>query len=180
MVERTGFILSIGDIEQAWHIEHGVKAEEHTNMSGYGYLRRDTEVASHGLVRKELAKNLMLGLDKFLPGGVISEYTHVTNDEFPVFDHAYYMISGKIQGTVGNVMRTVGTDSLIYCPSNVKHAILNVGKSTTKVLRIAGCDEGEKWVVGLNKHVDNLGVVLWIKLEKDLYYRLKKWNKHGA
>jgi quercetin dioxygenase-like cupin family protein len=33
---------------------------------------------------------------------------------------------------------------LIYCPSNVKHAILNVGETTAKVLRIAACDQGKK------------------------------------
>jgi quercetin dioxygenase-like cupin family protein len=54
------------------------------------------------------------------------------------------VLSGKIQGTVGETVKTVGKDSLIYCPSNVKHAILNVGETTAKVLRIAACDQGKK------------------------------------
>jgi quercetin dioxygenase-like cupin family protein len=142
--KKGGFILPKSEIEQAWRVEHAAEAEGHHNMHGYSFLTVPTEAALHGMVGKELAKNLMVGLDVFPPGGGIVAHTHVTNKEFPVFDHAYYVISGQIQGTVGDTVKTVGTDSLIYCPSNVKHAILNVGKTTAKVLRIAGCDQGKK------------------------------------
>jgi len=33
--------------------------------------------------------------------------------------------------------RVVGHDSLLYCPSNIKHSITNVGKTNAKVLRWA-------------------------------------------
>jgi len=51
MAKRTGFILSVGDIEKAWQIEHDIKAEGHTNMSGFGFLR-PVRVASHGFSRE--------------------------------------------------------------------------------------------------------------------------------
>ena len=140
---RKGFILSIKDIEKSWRIEHAADAEGHHNMQGFGFLTVATEAATHGMVGKELSKHLMIGLDKFPPGGGIVEHTHVYSAEAPVFDHAYYVISGRIEATIGDVKKTVGADSLIYCPSNVKHAILNVGKTTAKVLRIAGCGEGK-------------------------------------
>ena len=140
---RKGFILSINDIEKSWRIEHAADAEGHHNMQGFRFLTVATEAATHGMVGKELSKHLMIGLDKFPPGGGIVEHTHVYSAEAPVFDHAYYVISGRIEATIGDVKKTVGADSLIYCPSNVKHAILNVGKTTAKVLRIAGCGEGK-------------------------------------
>jgi len=45
---------------------------------------------------------------------------------------------------MGDSERIVGADSLIYCPSNVRHSITNVGKGTAKILRIKGSGEGEK------------------------------------
>jgi mannose-6-phosphate isomerase-like protein (cupin superfamily) len=45
---------------------------------------------------------------------------------------------------LGDVERIVGADSIIYCPSNVRHSITNVGKGTAKILRIKGSGEGEK------------------------------------
>ena len=138
---RKGFILSIKDIEKSKRIEHAADAVGHHNMQGCGFLTVATEATTHGMVGKELSRHLMIGLDKFPPGGGINEHTHVYSAEAPIFDHAYYVISGKIEATVGDMKKTVGADSLIYCPSNVKHAILNVGKTTAKVLRIAGCGE---------------------------------------
>ena len=146
---RKGFILSIADVEQAWRVEHGVEAEGHHNMQGYGFLTVASEAATHRMRGKELSKHLMLGLDKFPPGGGIAEHSHEYSAEMPIFDHVYYVISGRIRATVGDVEKTVGADSLIYCPSNIKHSILNVGKTTAKVLRIAACGDGEKmggWV----------------------------------
>jgi quercetin dioxygenase-like cupin family protein len=143
-MEETGkgYMLSIKDIEKSWRVEHKADAVGHHDMQGFGFLTVASEAATHGRVGKELAKHLMLGLDMFPPGGGINEHSHVFSAEAPIFDHAYYVISGRIQATVGDVTRTIGADSLIYCPSNIKHAILNVGKTTAKVLRIAACGEG--------------------------------------
>jgi mannose-6-phosphate isomerase-like protein (cupin superfamily) len=62
----------------------------------------------------------------------------------PVFDHVYYVISGQIRATVGDIERTVGADTFIYCPSNMRHSLLNVGQDTAKVLRISGSGKGDK------------------------------------
>ena len=139
---RKGFIMSVADIEQAARLSHDNKAGGHHNMQGYGFLTVATAAATHGMKGRELSKHIMLGLDKLQPGGGIEEHYHEFNAEMPVFDHVYYVISGRIQATVGDIERTVGADSLIYCPSNVKHSILNVGKGIAKVLRISGCAEG--------------------------------------
>ncbi len=139
---NKGFILSINEIEQGWRLEHKADAVGHHNMQGFAFLTVATEAATHGMVGKELSKHLMIGLDVFPPGGGISEHSHVFSTEAPIFDHAYYVVSGRIKATIGDKEKTVGANSLIYCPSNVKHAILNVGKSTAKVLRIAACNEG--------------------------------------
>jgi len=141
--QRKGFILTIDDVERSWRIEQGATAEGHHNMQGYGFLTVASEAAAHGMRGKELSKHLMLGLDRFPPGGGIMAHCHEYNVEMPIFDHAYYVISGRILATVGDIEKTVGANSLIYCPSNIKHSILNVGKTTAKVLRLAACGEGE-------------------------------------
>ena len=139
---NKGFILSKKDIEQSWRLEHKADAKGHHNMQGFSYLTVATEAAIHGMVGKELSKHLMIGLDVFPPCGGIQEHSHVFSNKAPIFDHVYYVISGKIKATIGNEEKTVGANSLIYCPSNIKHAILNAGKTTAKVLRIAACNEG--------------------------------------
>ena len=106
-------------------------------MHRYGFLDNHDK-------GKEHSKYLMLGMDKLQPGGGIDEHYHICDVETPVFDHAYYVISGRIRATVGDIERTVGADSLIYCPSNVKHSITNIGKTPAKILRIKGSIEGDK------------------------------------
>jgi len=38
----------------------------------------------------------------------------------------------------------------LYCPSNVKHSITNVGKTPAKVLRVSACNEAA-----------NMGEAIW-------------------
>jgi len=45
---------------------------------------------------------------------------------------------GKILAKIGAEERVVGANSLIYCPSNVRHSIKNVGKTVAQVLRMSG------------------------------------------
>ena len=85
-----------------------------------------------------------MGLGTFYPGGGIEEHYHVYADDVPIFDHAYYVISGKIKAVIGDQVRIVGHDSLLYCPSNVKHSITNVGKTPAKVLRVSACNEAAR------------------------------------
>jgi quercetin dioxygenase-like cupin family protein len=122
----TGYIVTI---EEATHGDGSAKG--HSGLQGYHYMR-------------EPAIYVSLGLDMIQPGGGIQEHYHQCNAEMPVFDHIYYVISGQIRATVGDIEKTVGADSLIYCPSNVRHSILNVGKDTAKVLRISGSGKGQK------------------------------------
>ena len=126
---RKGFILTKKDLEQAGEDVDG---------------RRYSFLDNQGSEGEERSKYIMLGMDKLEPGGGIVEHYHVNNAEMPVFDHAYYLISGRIRATMGDSERIVGADSLIYCPSNVRHSITNVGKGTAKILRIKGSGEGEK------------------------------------
>jgi len=51
----------------------------------------------------------MMGLGTFYPGGGIEEHYHVYADDVPIFDHAYYVISGKIKAVIGDQVRIVGT-----------------------------------------------------------------------
>ena len=135
---RKGFILTKKELEQAWRISHGIKAANSIDMHRYSFLD------NHEADGKDLSKYLMLGMDKLQPGGGIEEHYHECNADMPVFDHAYYVISGRIRATVGDTKKIVGADSLIYCPSDVRHSITNVGKGTAKILRIKGSGEGEK------------------------------------
>ena len=99
-----------------------------------------------GAEGEKRSKYLMVGMDKLQPGSGIEEHYHEYNAEMPIFDHAYYVISGRIQATTGDIEKIIGADSLIYCPSNIKHSITNIGKGNAKILRIKGSGEGEKTV----------------------------------
>jgi len=88
----------------------------------------------------EPSKHIKFNLDIVSPGGGVEEHYH----EPPVVDHIYYVISGRILATVGDVKKIVGADTLIYCPSSVKHSITNVGKRIAKVISIDGAAEGVK------------------------------------
>ena len=136
--EGKGFILSSKDLQRAWRAEHGIKAGDPDDLQRFSFL--DTKAPAG----QEHSKYTMVGMDMLQPGGGIAEHYHICSAETPVFDHAYYVISGKIRATVGDIEKTVGADSFIYCPSNVKHSIINVGKGTAKVLRIKGSGIGDK------------------------------------
>jgi mannose-6-phosphate isomerase-like protein (cupin superfamily) len=135
---RKGFILTKKDLEQAWSTSHGKKTGDAVDLHRYSFLD------NQGAEGAERSMYIMLGMDRLQPGGGIVEHYHVNNTEMPIFDHAYYVISGRIRATLGDVERIVGADSIIYCPSNVRHSITNVGKGTAKILRIKGSGEGEK------------------------------------
>ena len=81
----------------------------------------------------------------------------------PIFDHIYYVISGKIKATLGDTERIVGADSLIYCPSNIRHSITNVGDGLAKLIRVSGSGEGAKMggPVYSKMPSGNLGVMPW-------------------
>ena len=114
---------------------HGGGVEGNIATEFYDFLARSTEKAIPGT---DASKYIKLNLDILSPGGGVEEHYH----ESPVVDHVYYVISGRIRATVGNIEQTVGADTLIYCPSNVRHSITNVGKSKAKVISIDASAEG--------------------------------------
>jgi mannose-6-phosphate isomerase-like protein (cupin superfamily) len=114
---------------------HGGGVEGNTATEFYDFLARSTERAIPGT---EPSKHIKLNLDILSPGGGVEEHYH----ESPVVDHVYYVISGRIRATVGNITQTVGADTLIYCPSSTRHSITNVGKGKAKVISIDASAEG--------------------------------------
>jgi quercetin dioxygenase-like cupin family protein len=133
-----GFIVSKSELHNS---EYGMNTN-HWNGNVTSFLNHTTHKGQ--LTDKENAIHIMMGLGTFYPGGGIEEHYHVYADDVPVFDHAYYVISGKIKAVIGDQVRIVGHDSLLYCPSNVKHSITNVGKTPAKVLRVSACNEAAR------------------------------------
>ena len=116
---------------------HGGSMEGNTRTEFYDFLRRATEPPIPGT---DASKYIKLNLDILSPTGGIEEHFH----EPPIVDHVYYVISGRIRATVGNLEQTIGKDTLIYCPSNVRHSITNVGKNKARVISIDASAEGVK------------------------------------
>ena len=130
-IKRKGYIMPIKKAAQ------GGGHEGSSNVEFFNFLGRSNETPIEGA---EPAKYLKLSVNKVLPGGEVEEHYH----EPPVVDHVYYVISGRILATVGEVKQVVGADTLIYCPSSVKHSITNVGKTAAKVISIDASPEGVK------------------------------------
>jgi mannose-6-phosphate isomerase-like protein (cupin superfamily) len=126
-----GFILPIKKAH------HGVPPEGNSKVDFYDFLRRNTESPIPGT---EPSMHIKFNLDVISPGGEVEEHYH----EPPVIDHIYYVISGRVLATVGDTKKIVGADTLIYCPSNVKHCVQNVGKRVAKVISIDGSAKGER------------------------------------
>ena len=107
-----------------------------------------TDMKGHsGLIAYELIRpgengsmHLRMVLDEFEPGGGIEPHFHELT---PVCDHAYYVISGDIMVSLAGREERVGSDTLIYCPTNVIHSIRNIGESSAKLLRIGAAASGE-------------------------------------
>ena len=101
----------------------------HPALTAYQLLQKGKEGSLH----------LRITLDEIEPGGGIDPHYHT---DFPPFDHAYYVISGDIVVSLEGQTQKVGTDSLIYCHSDVTHSITNVGKNKAKVLVIKAASDG--------------------------------------
>ncbi|MDP2952507.1 MAG: cupin domain-containing protein [Chloroflexota bacterium] len=83
---------------------------------------------------------MSLTLDAMPPGAVVEPHYHT---DCEVFDHAFYVASGKIAVRVGDEERVVGPDTVIWCPSNMTHSLKNVGKTKARVLRIGASGKGD-------------------------------------
>jgi len=130
-IKRKGYIMPIKKAAR------GGGHEGSSNVEFFNFLGRSNETPIEG---GEPAKYLKLSVNKVLPGGEVEEHYH----EPPVVDHVYYVISGRILASVGELKQVVGSDTLIYCPSNVKHSITNVGKTIATVISIDASPEGIK------------------------------------
>ena len=135
--DQNGFIRTSKDLEQDLRKSKGIPVKGPLEMYRYSFIDNHSGAEEH-------SKYIMLGMDKLQPGGGIDEHYHKHDAETPIFDHVYYVISGRIRATIGDTERIVGADSMIYCPSNIKHSITNIGKRPAKILRIKGSIEGEK------------------------------------
>jgi mannose-6-phosphate isomerase-like protein (cupin superfamily) len=161
-IKRTGFILTK---KQA--VRPARKAEGHPKNQGYTFLR---PVSAAVPVGKEPSMHIDLGLNEIMPGGGIEEHFHEFDKNMPIFDHVYYVISGRIKATIGDTEQVVGADSMIYCPSNLRHSITNVGKGMAKIIRMSGSGEGNVMGEAVYSKIPSgdLGVHHW-KLAADLH-----------
>jgi quercetin dioxygenase-like cupin family protein len=135
--EKKGFIMSLPETEP--HV-HGADTNPH-NVIVSRFLRAVSEPHGGG---NETSKHTTFALVKLERGGGFDEHYREYSAETPVFDLIFYVISGRIQVTLGDIKKTVGRDTLIYCPSNVKHSMVIVGKGPAKMIMIYGTGEGEK------------------------------------
>jgi mannose-6-phosphate isomerase-like protein (cupin superfamily) len=126
---RKGYILPIKKIT------FGAAPEGNSKTEFYDFLRRETERPIPGA---EPSTYIKLSMNKVFAGGGVEEHYH----EPPIVDHVYYVISGRILATVGDQKQVVGADTLIYCPSSVRHSITNVGKTVAKVISIDASAKG--------------------------------------
>ena len=117
---------------------HVVKSEPDPKMKVYPMLR---PITSPMKVGKEPSKYTLVSLEIIQPGGSLPEHYHEYNAEMPVFDHVFYVISGRVRAKIGDIEKNVGADTLIYCPSNLRHSLTNVGKGPAKYLLIAASPE---------------------------------------
>ncbi len=137
---------SKGLICKASEVEVRMGIEGHPKVKAYPLLR--TAQATIGL-GEEGARFLTLSLDEIEPGGGLEPHYHI---DAPVFDHAFYVISGRILARIGDKEEEVEADSIIYFPSDVLHSIKNIGSQTAKVLRLAASATG-----------DTVGRVVYVK-----------------
>lgn len=107
------------------------KGKGNTNLQVYPLLRPASVVYRAG---KECSKNQWVTLEKLQPGGSLDEHYNEYGPGMPIFDIALYVISGRVRVNFGEIERTVGPDTLIYIPSNVKRSVTNVGKGIAKYL----------------------------------------------
>lgn len=124
-MERKGFIRSASQVEA----RKGITG--HPNLTAYRLVHPGQDGVSY----------LLLTLDDIQPGGGIDAHYHTDVD---TFDHAYYVISGKISAKLGDEEeQIVGEDTIIYFPSNMVHRIKNVGTTNAKVLRLGAAANGD-------------------------------------
>ena len=150
---RKGFILTLKEVTNIADIEapdkvmvlndkgrpQMVKRENKNElMDIYPFLR---PVVTFVKQQPEPSIHLKISLEILQPNGCLDEHYRESSAKAPVSDIASYVISGRIRVKVGDMEKIVGPDTLIYCPSNVKCSLANVGKGRAKYLAICALDE---------------------------------------
>jgi mannose-6-phosphate isomerase-like protein (cupin superfamily) len=135
--EEKGFTMVLSETEP--HI-HGAETNPH-NVVVRRFLRAASEPHGGG---KETSKHITFALVKLEQGGGFDENYREFNVKTPIFDLVFYVISGRIRVTLGDNEKIVGSNTLVYCPSNVKHSMVVVGNHPAKMIMIYGTGEGEK------------------------------------
>jgi quercetin dioxygenase-like cupin family protein len=156
MEERKGFVLSLAEavpasgggevkvLDEKGQIKMvRNEGKGNPNLQVYPLLRPASVVARAG---KERSKNQWVTLEKIKPGGIMEEHYNEHGAGVPIFDIALYVISGRLRVNLGDIEKTVGSDTLIYIPSNVKRSVTNVGKGIAKYLamKVVPSGKGEK------------------------------------
>ena len=156
MAERKGFILPLTDavpagggsevkvLDKKGQIKTiKNKSNGNPNLEVFPLLRPACVVYKAG---KEPSKNQWLTLEKMQPGGSLDEHYNEYGPGIPIYDIALYIISGRVRVNLGDIEQTVGPDTLIYMPSNVKRSVTNIGKSVAKYLamKVVSSRKGDK------------------------------------
>ena len=156
MEENKGFILPLieavtadgGSEVKVLHEKGQIqtiknKGKGNPDLQVYPLLRPASVAYRAG---KERSKNQWVTLEKLQPGGSLDKHYNEYGPGMPVFDIALFVISGRVRVNLGEIERTVGPDTLIYIPSNVKRSVTNVGKGMAKYLamKVVTSRKGEK------------------------------------
>lgn len=98
----------------------------HVHMAGYKLLDPGPEGSMC----------LGVGVDVLEPnGGSIDPHNHADK---AVFDHAFYVASGRVLAKVGDgEEKVIGPGTLVYCPSHVTHSFRNIGKTAARIVTIS-------------------------------------------
>jgi quercetin dioxygenase-like cupin family protein len=67
------------------------------------------------------AQLLDFRLSRYPPGGRVAEHVHA------VAEHAYYVLEGAGQVTLGDVVHEVGAGSVVFVAPGVRHAVVASG-----------------------------------------------------
>ena len=137
-IEAPGKIMVIDEKGQI----QTIKSEEKSKLLQFYPLLRPTAEFTKLQPAPSMYTSVTLG--KMQPGGSIYAHYHMHNSEMPIYDHVFYVISGRMRVAIGDVEKTVGADTLIYCQSNMIHSLRNIGKGVAKYLTIRGTAEGVK------------------------------------
>jgi mannose-6-phosphate isomerase-like protein (cupin superfamily) len=135
--KQKGFIMSLPETEP--HV-HGAETNPH-NVSVSRFLRAVSESCGGG---NETSKHITFALVKWEEGGGFDENYREFSAKTPIFDLVFYVLSGRMRVTLGNTEKVIGPDTLVYCPSNVKHSMSVIGKGPARMIMIYGTGEGEK------------------------------------